>query len=98
MCDKALKNEKLKITERDDAIKNIVINYNDGTTKTIEKGVVCEIGVVYDEEAKQDMLNLSMEMASMSGKDMIDFIYGVMSLYAKLEEKHSHKEEVLEEE
>ncbi|MEX0083533.1 hypothetical protein AB2T90_13970 [Clostridium butyricum] len=59
-------------------VKNIVIKYDDGTEREINKGAVVE----YDTDGEK--ANLGFEFKDCSGKDLVNIVYGVMKMGANM--------------
>lgn len=60
-------------------IKNIVITYEDGTSRELDKGMVVSTEEVDDE------LNVSMAMCHMNGKEVIDYMESIIMAYGELQ-------------
>ena len=52
-------------TDKDKDIKNFIINYEDGTSKTVEKGFFCEM-----RENEDGSGNLIFNMVDVQGKEL----------------------------
>lgn len=79
--------EKSELTvDKGDEISSITINYKNGETKVIDKGIVSLMKRTLDKN-DEEMITLSMECCNISGKEMIDFVYGMMHFYANLIDK-----------
>lgn len=59
-------------------VENFIVNYSDGTQRTIEKGFFCEIKPEGDESL------LTFIMANCSGQDLATIVYGCVELGEKL--------------
>ena len=58
-----------EVQEKEVAIDRIVVMYADGTSKTIEKGMVVEMAT-----GKDDMVNVTIECMHISGQELISFV------------------------
>lgn len=70
-------------------VENIVINFKDGTQKKIKKGIVSEVLIEYDEDVKEEMLKVSMDCCNVSGEDMINYFYSVMSFLDRMKDEET---------
>lgn len=68
--------EENKVEEPD--VENFVVNYSDGTQRTIEKGFFCEI----KPEGNESLLTFI--MANCSGQDLATIVYGCVELGERL--------------
>ena len=59
-------------------VTNIVIKYDDGTEREINKGAVVE----YNTDGEK--ANLGFEFKDCNGKDLINIVYGVMEMGANM--------------
>lgn len=59
-------------------VENFVVNYSDGTQRTIEKGFFCEI------KPEGGEILLAFIMANCSGQDLATIVYGCIELGNKL--------------
>lgn len=66
-------------TDKDKDIKNFIINYEDGTSKTVEKGFFCEMRENEDGSDK-----LSFKMVDVSGKELEKIVMGCIYLGKKM--------------
>lgn len=55
-------------------VRNIVIKYDDGTEREINKGAIVE----YDTDGEN--ANLRFEFKDCNGKDLVNIVYGVMEM------------------
>lgn len=65
--------------EKEKTVRNFVINYEDGSSKTIEKGFFCELKMLPDSECK-----MCFDMAGMKGSDLEYIVWGCIQLGARL--------------
>lgn len=71
----------------DKDIKSIVITYEDGEQKQLDKGMVVS--------TKQDgeELHVNMAMCNMSGKEVVNYMESIIMAYAKMTGNHVDYEE-----
>ena len=65
--------------EEEKVIKNVMVTYDDGTSKELEKGMI-----ISTSELGNGEINVSMGMWNMSGKDAIECFASVIEVYARL--------------
>lgn len=65
----------MKMKEKEKDIQKIIIKYDDGTEKEIEKGVVITDKVIEDGD-----YNLTFEFANMQGSELVTIIFGVTEM------------------
>ncbi|RXI50671.1 hypothetical protein DP130_01505 [Clostridium tetani] len=66
--------------KKDINIEKIIIKYEDGTEKEIEKGTVITLG----KEKENNEIDMNFEFANCSGKDLTSIIFGVMQMGAEM--------------
>lgn len=66
------------MSKTENNIKNIVIKYDDGTEREIQKGAVIEY------KTDEEKANLEFEFKDCKGKDFINIVYGVMEVGANM--------------
>ncbi|WP_039241172.1 hypothetical protein [Clostridium botulinum] len=62
--------------QKESLVQKIVLKYEDGTEKEIDKGVVITLG----KEDTEGNTNLSIEFADCKKKDLATIIWGVMNM------------------
>lgn len=60
-------------------VKNFVVNYEDGSQKTIEKGFFCEM-----KELPDGACDMSFSMTGVSGRDLEHIVFGCIELGDRL--------------
>lgn len=79
------KNNEEELVMTKEEVESVCINYKDGSQKVIKKGVVSEMEHTTDSKGEA-MINLTMTCCNMSGKELVDYIYGIMNIYARLDD------------
>ena len=67
-------NDRLTVNKTDNNIEKIVIKYDDGTEKEINKGVIITDDVNGDDH------KLTFEFANVTGEEVADIVYGVTDM------------------
>jgi hypothetical protein len=74
---------EIKRTDGDNPIKKIIIEYEDGTARDVEKGFIADIGAVVGAEDGEEV-EISFNFVNIAGKDITEVIYAVTELGLKM--------------
>lgn len=74
---------EIKRNDLDRPIKGIVIEYEDGSTRNVDRGFIADVSPVF-EPGEEDMVEIRFDFVNIGGKDIKEVIYSVTDLGIKL--------------
>jgi hypothetical protein len=75
--------ENIKRTDKDNPIKKIIIEYEDGTKRDVEKGFIADVGAICNADEDEEA-DVHFNFVNIGGKDIAEVIYAVTELGVRM--------------